>query len=77
VLYVPQGADWGGLNDQIALGSRETMRVYCDCVDAIIPMCQQEGVTWHPETLLRAYIARIKLPVERFAFPYQLHRNRH
>ena len=77
VLYIPAGADWGGLNDQIALGSRETMRVYCNCVDAIIPMCTDEGVIWNPEILLCAYVQRVQLPVERFVFPYKLHRNRH
>ena len=78
VLYIPAGADWGGLNDQIALGSRETMRVYCDCVDALMELHQHENVRWHPETLLRAYVQRrTSLAVRRFPFPYDLWKNRH
>lgn len=78
VLYVPQGFDWGGLNDQIAMGSRETMRVYCDCVNALVDLHTTERIRWHPETLLLAYIQRrTKLTVRRFPFPYQLWKNKY
>lgn len=74
-IYIPTGSDWGGLNDQIGLGDRDTMKKYCDCIDHILDLCKK-GVLYHPETLLKKYIESISVNVKRFHFPYLLFKNR-
>lgn len=72
-IYIPSGNDWrNGINDQVALGSRAVMKLYCDCVDRILDLCAQ-GTTYHPETLLSAHLHSIpELKIERFEFRYLL-----
>lgn len=72
-LYIPCGADWGGLNDQVAYGNENTMKIYCDCVSSIISLCKN-GVKYHPETLLKRYIEKSSIKVERFKFEYRLNK---
>lgn len=77
VLYVPEGEDHNGLNDQIAYGSYETMRVYSELFDAIPTLVLQDGVEFHPETLLAAHVQRQGLRVHRFPYRWSLHWARH
>lgn len=70
-VYIPEVEDWGGVNDQIALGHRDSMKQYCDAIDNIIPMCQA-GTLYHPETLLLAHLRTIHMCIQRFPFRYQL-----
>lgn len=70
-VYIPYGYDFGGINDNIAYGDVDSMRIYVRCVDNIASLCE-EGVIFHPETLLQAHLQRIGLKVERFNFTYKL-----
>lgn len=57
ILFVPEGSDWGGLNDQFAIGTFEPMKRYCDVFDNILPMVKS-GIILHPETLLLNHMKR-------------------
>jgi hypothetical protein len=70
-IYVPEGYDYGGLNDNIAYGDIESMKKYTGCVDSIQRLCDTL-VIFHPETLLNEYLQTIRLNISRFSFPYVL-----
>lgn len=76
-LYIPQGADFNGLNDQIAYGPPEVMKIYCDLIDHI-PSLVKEGVPYNPELLLNKYIAKYvrakTLKVIRYPYSYSIFR---
>lgn len=72
-IWVPHHYDYGGLNDQVALGLRPAMAQYCACVRAIGDMCRA-GVLYHPETLLANHVRLCRLEVVRFEFAYVLWR---
>lgn len=50
VIYIPQGHDFGGINDQFAFGNREVMKIYysvfINCHDL-----WHEGVLHHSESM--------------------------
>lgn len=74
-IYIPNGKDWGGLNDQIAAGSYAAMKEYCALIDHI-------DVLWpvrHPERLLKKYLTSVVTPapiIERLRFKWALHADR-
>lgn len=71
-VYIPNKYDWcGGLNDQVAYGDSESMEKYCECVDNIVNLCNQ-GVIYHPETLLLHHVKSKNLSIERINFEYRL-----
>lgn len=70
-VYIPEGADWGGVNDQVAYGTPESMRKYCNCVNKILEYCAN-GVIFHPETLLQHHLIQSHLRVQRFSYIYKL-----
>jgi hypothetical protein len=72
-IYIPQGADWGGINDQIAYGNKESMTKYSECVNKMIDYCKS-NTRYHPETLLLRHIQEMNLFVKRFNYHYFLNR---
>jgi hypothetical protein len=72
-VYIPEGADWGGINDQIAYGNKETMTKYSECVTKMIDYCKS-GTNYHPETLLQRHIRDMHLVIKRFNYSYFLNR---
>ena len=65
-LYIPEGEDWlGGINDQFALGSSESMDIYSNLINNLESL--QDG-DYHPESLLRNYLNKQNVKVERFDF---------
>ena len=61
-LSIPSGNDWcGGINDQFAIGSSESMDVYCDLYNCFSMI---NHVPYHPESMLGEYlkIRSIELP---------------
>jgi hypothetical protein len=48
----PQGKDFGGYNDQFALGSSKKMDTYCDVINNISNISD----TYHPETILKNHL---------------------
>jgi hypothetical protein len=76
-LHVPAGADWDGLNDQIAYGSVEIMNRYCDLFYYVETYCNQLGCPPYPERLLKFHVNYLHIPVKRFQFSYTLNPKRH
>lgn len=75
-VYIPNDHDWGGVNDQIAIGTKESMEIYCNCIDNIPNLCYSGKSDYHPETLLLNHLKESKLNVSRFDFEYSLYRNK-
>lgn len=70
-VYIPFGSDWGGINDQIAYGNFNSMKIYSDCVHYIPHMCEN-GTRYHPETLLNKYLIN-RLNIYRYNYMYSIH----
>lgn len=70
-VYIPDIYDWNGINDQVAYGDNESMKKYCECIDNILNLCNN-GVKYHPETLLYHHLNSIGLSVRRINFSYIL-----
>ena len=73
----PHIRDTGGINDQIAYGNHEGMKKYCGIVNSLKEICDEEGVLYHPELLLKKYVERVNLLVKRIPYDYMLHPERH
>jgi FkbM family methyltransferase len=65
-LYIPDEYDWGGLNDQFAVGSSHAMDTYSETFNALI---QLRDAHYHPETILKNHIEGSGVEVRRFRFP--------
>lgn len=75
-IYVPIGDDHGGLNGLIGYGDFYTMKIYCNLVNSIHKICVEQGVVFHPETLIKKNIDNNNIIVERFQYRYSLHESR-
>jgi len=73
-VYIPRGADWGGINDQIGFGNFDTMKKYSQCVLQFSELGKQTQ-NFHPETLLKAHLQNKELNIKRFDFEYSLRKN--
>ena len=74
-VYLPIGKDWGGLNDQIAVGTREVMQIYCKLIDHIDELWPVR----HPERLLKEYLCTFAphMKIYRLRFRWDLHPDRY
>lgn len=72
-IYIPDGSDWGGINDQIAFGDFSSMQKYSDCVLQFQDLGQSIR-RYHPESILKAYLKKSNLSIQRFKFDYTLHK---
>lgn len=75
-VYIPKDKDFGGINDQIAYGSKETMKKYASCIDKINQYCKS-GVVYHPEILLLRHLKSNELIIKRYDYDYRLCNSRH
>jgi len=65
-LSIPSGNDWcGGINDQFAIGSSESMDVYCDLYNCFSMI---KHVPYHPESMLGEYLKIRSIEINRFDF---------
>lgn len=72
-VYIPKTGDWvGGINDQLAYGTFQTMRKYMDIFNTSIKLLEKQVVIPHPENLNRANIEYYKLNVSRFEIEYYI-----
>ena len=69
----PEGVtgDYGGINDQFAIGNFKAMETYMSLYDEIIDMLN-EGTIIHPETLLLTYLNRKSMNIQRFNYLYKI-----
>ena len=74
-IYIPNEYDHCGLNDQIAYGNFDTMKIYCDIYNQIENLCK-EGVDFHPESLVLNQILKNNIRIIRFNYYYHLNNNR-
>lgn len=66
IVYIPEGQDYGGLNDQFAFGDYGAMMWYTRLYDHI-DSYWESGVKFHPETLLAYHLRNtmvIRIPVQ-------------
>ena len=70
-IYIPNSFDFSGINDQIAYGTPNSMKIYTNCVDHIINYCKKD-IIFHPETILKHHLVTNNLKIIRFRYPYQL-----
>lgn len=72
-LYIPNGLDYGGTNDQIAYGNFDVMKKYCELGNGNVETLHLEKKTrYHPETLLYYHIKSSNLSLIRPTFSYKL-----
>jgi hypothetical protein len=65
-LLIPDGNDWnGGINDQFAIGSSESMDIYCDLYNCFSMV---KHMPYHPESMLREYLKIRNIEISRFDF---------
>jgi hypothetical protein len=70
-VYIPEGNDFGGLNDQIAYGDLSSMEKYT-LVFQNIPIICNDGHRFHPETLVFRNLEREKVNVARVKYSWSL-----
>jgi len=67
-INIPSGGNFlNGINDLFAFGSPTNMEYYCSMIDVIDQYVSEEGITCHPETLLRHHLRDKQ--VDRPVFP--------
>ena len=72
ILYIPKGSDWGGINDQIAIGDFITMKKYNNIIDNVLILLSNNISILHPESLTKANIMYNTLVVERIYLEYRI-----
>jgi hypothetical protein len=76
-LYVPEGCDHRGLNDQLAFGGPTAMYVYGSLYDAFVDYMVRDGAPLNAELMLGLHVARCGLDVARFNLKWELSNIRH
>jgi hypothetical protein len=72
-LYIPNGLDYGGINDQIAYGDLDVMKKYCELGNGNVEKIHLEkNIRYHPETLLFHHIKSYNISIARPSFSYNL-----
>jgi hypothetical protein len=71
-ILVPEGCDWGGLNDQMAIGRPQAMSKYLTLYDRIYEILDRLSPYYGPEPALLENVKSQGLEVFRFPFRYRL-----
>jgi len=71
-VFVPEGYDWGGLNDQLAVGDFYAMETYMTLMDHIYPILDRLHPYYGPEPVLLKHLSMQGVQVVRFPFKYRL-----
>ena len=75
-IYIPQGYDWNGINDQIAYGKKEVMKKYHMIVKNITTLLDNQWSIPHPESLTYANIEHQSILIKRVLLEYYIVRNK-
>ena len=54
-LYIPEGRDWGGINDQFSFGSSKMMDMVCECYTFYEPILKQTKF-YGPEVVFKRHL---------------------
>jgi hypothetical protein len=73
-VYIPEEFDWGGINDQIAYGDNNSMKLYCSIYEILDKICMK-NIKFHPESILKGGLLLLNLKIMRFIYKYDLHKN--
>jgi hypothetical protein len=77
ILYIPEGSDYnGGINDQVAYGTYEEMKVYMNLINHIDTILFNIGV-FHAELINKENLLLHKVPIQRVLFDYEIIRGGH
>jgi hypothetical protein len=76
IVYIPEGNDHTGLNDQIAYGNMEVMKMYSTLFERLESICSTRQCIFHPETLVEFNMKSNNISVHRFDFAYTLDNRR-
>ena len=74
-IFVPEGQDWGGLNDQMAIGNFYAMEQYMTLYDHMKDIIERVMITngtYGPEPVLSTHVEMVGLKVHRFPLEYRL-----
>jgi hypothetical protein len=66
--------NFGGYNDQIAIGSYHSMKIYGNFINHIQNV-SNENKWWHSETLLKKYLDNYSISVNQLEYDYKLLRD--
>jgi hypothetical protein len=69
-IGIPEGNDYGGVNDQIAFGTLETMRVYMNIFTSAEAILKDKKCRAHPETLNMVLLRNNRIYIDRFPLEY-------
>lgn len=70
-IYIPSDGDHcGGINDQIAIGNKYSMKKYMNIYNNLLTLLDN-GCNFHPETLFRRHVEAMGLEVRRFNYNYR------
>jgi hypothetical protein len=72
-VYIPNGYDWEGLNDQFAMGDINSMKIFTDLYNNVDRIYTKTRVNFHTETYVQLYLEDVNINVIRFPLHYRLH----
>ena len=72
IIYIPEGYDYRGINDQIAYGKIEVMRKYNSLITNVFNIIDQTTDIVDPEILTLANINMNNLDIKRFYLDYSI-----
>lgn len=75
-VFIPEGNDYYGINDQFAAGNYESMKKYCSLFENLTDYLDNKGAIFHPESLVKFHLEQQKLNIVRFPLSYTLHGSR-
>jgi hypothetical protein len=67
-IYIPQGMDYGGINDQFAFGNYEVMKIYYSVFENVHELWH-EGAIFHSETMQLKNLQKHGVEIVRYGAP--------
>ena len=72
LLIIPVGNDYRGINDQMALGNRDTVVTYLSLYPSLLDILNTGTVLLNPEIILKYYLEQRAVSVHRMGIDYHL-----
>lgn len=68
-IYIPQGMDFGGINDQCAYGDYDTMKIYYQVFENYHSLWRDKGILFNSEVMQKANLEDKGINVVRLQWP--------